>query len=694
MTATNLLVLGLGLIVTACASGPEAQNTDKPQPRVDGPAKRATESGSSRWDGHGPIVDHDYRFKLALPGRGWKLFGHAEIAKMVPDAIAGAASQSGVFCAVAVEHMGSEDLELLLELMNRRVVEAGQRIHSQKKTTFKGREAYRTDFSGTVNGISMEFVRTSFAHQGHSYQLVAWGMQGALDERAVQQFLGAFEILPGEVVGRDIAAVTKDVTGIGWRVKDGVFESATAGVRVRPPKGWRLVVGGELGEMNSDALVGMARSAPEAYAVLIAEPLHDVDPSVQAASFMADFARDKQQAGEPVAIRTGLRSEPVRLHRYRTSSPALEFWYSAVPINGRAYQLLAWSLSRASSRVGGGIKAALSTIELLPAQQQAKLARELAAGPDRQNLVLASESLRRGTYRNFDLGLRWQAPAGFWRIEIGNAARQRNADALLFATEEWTGVNTMLIAEKVEADLASYHQTVASMLKANSGFVQTDGGTVVLGGAPGRYVQGHLAPTNGPKTDYRITTTVKGGVGVQVATFGLAGVAKRHPKRMEETATGLSFDSGPPVTRQGRRYRDLRLGYELTLPGDDPWAFRDATPSSWAGAGSNVLWEGPRGAIGVMALCFLREGQDDVWPLDLMEKRLRAALNARLSAKSTRSETTFAGLPARRLSFRGGSFETDALLVFRDRTVFAITVARTGTGPLLEEVMRDFRFLD
>ena len=40
--------------------------------------------------------------------------------------------------------------------------------------------------------------------------------------------------------------VAADTTGVGWRVKDGTYESAAYRFSLRPADGWRLALGGEL----------------------------------------------------------------------------------------------------------------------------------------------------------------------------------------------------------------------------------------------------------------------------------------------------------------------------------------------------------------------------------------------------------------------------------------------------------------
>ena len=54
----------------------------------------------------------------------------------------------------------------------------------------------------------------------------------------------AFEFLPGDAVpGRAAPRGPEEVTGVGWRVHEGRFASATSGLSVsRPPEGWRLAL--------------------------------------------------------------------------------------------------------------------------------------------------------------------------------------------------------------------------------------------------------------------------------------------------------------------------------------------------------------------------------------------------------------------------------------------------------------------
>src|SRR5690606_3535740 len=85
------------------------------------------------------------------------------------------------------------------------------------------------------------------------YQLMSWSMQShELPSRLA--FHDAVELLDGEIHGR--RSSREPVThadGIGWRIRDGRYESALSGLGMRLPDGRRFLVGTELELLESDA---------------------------------------------------------------------------------------------------------------------------------------------------------------------------------------------------------------------------------------------------------------------------------------------------------------------------------------------------------------------------------------------------------------------------------------------------------
>lgn len=222
----------------------------------------------------------------------------------------------------------------------------GRQVHEFEETRFRERPAVVYLVSGTVHGVRAMYRNVVFANQGYLFQVLAWALEFQADRRTLERFSEAFHVLPGKVEGRSSARAVADVRGVGWRVQDGEFASAVYGLAVEPKGNWRLIVGSELQQVNADAEVGLAHSAPEVFFMVIPERIAGVDPKAFVESILEpgndEFAVVPK--GDPYTVEIAGRE--VRMHRtVNEGSPSFEFHKGVFLVGDICYQVTAWHMA-------------------------------------------------------------------------------------------------------------------------------------------------------------------------------------------------------------------------------------------------------------------------------------------------------------------------------------------------------------
>lgn len=204
--------------------------------------------------------------------------------------------------------------------------------------------------------------------------------------------------------------------GIGYHVKNGVFESAISGLRVTPPPGF-AVLGRE--EWINPALTG-----PEVI-------VHDADHSLQVfienvraseAKASLRLLRHMARAGTQMVASATFSDETWSLdvlgetRTFETIvSPERIIRDAYFGFEGRAYVV---SIQYDPKLQGVKEKAApiFAGFGALPAVARAQLRKQLDGTPDVQGLVGAQSSVRGRTLTNFEHRFGWTAPTGLWRF--------------------------------------------------------------------------------------------------------------------------------------------------------------------------------------------------------------------------------------------------------------------------------------
>lgn len=654
--------------------------------RADEEAKKVTTSSSA--DATKDLVHEHYRFRLAWPGRGWKVLGERDARQLNPDATAGL-SNGKITLLVIVEHAPGTDLDAVAELFVDNMAIENKERQPTAETTVGDTPARRFEVTGTVNGMAVRFRGLALAHQDHIYQVLAYKAVGHGDTADLDRALGAFSLVPGKVERPKVSAVVADQLGVGWRIAGGVFESAANRVRIDPPDGWRLMVGDELAHINASAEVGLTSTEVDAYVMILSEPIADANHAAYAAARRTETVGDAEPIGAPQ--KTQIAGSDIELVRVRIEEGiTVELTHGTFFARGRAYQVLAWHAAGLRERAEPLMKRAFAAIELLDDAGVARVDAALAGARDGQNSVGPGHSLRGGVYRDFTHHLRWRRPPGHWRIAVGQEARADDELALLVAEDLGRGVHTQLLVEPAAGwEGAAYHEASVAGFKAQ-GWTLERSGTSTLAGEPARFSELRIETEDAP-VRYLVTTAVIGDLGVQVPVWSVE-VAWPGTKAAQAVTAAVERHPGPAIEMEGAAVRDQRLGFEMKLPVS--WRRREITPDPLRPIGALHEWKRGRSEILVLAV-YTFDKKDEDWMLDLVEQTVRDRGSDFANGSPESSQATVDGRPARQVTWDGWRGRADVFLLQRDATLYGVVaVDPDGDEGVTETARAAFSLLE
>lgn len=644
----------------------------------------------------GGVTDEDYRFRLAPPGGGWRVFGEKEARRVVPDAVAGGVHDRGFFGAVIVEGAPGVELKPMAELVLENLPIEGKVVDDFSSVTFCGRPAIRFKVHGLINGVEFAYQSILFLNEGHLYQVINWGLRERVRPGSFDPFTGAFSLLPGAVTGRSARQMASDSHGVGWRLKDGAFESAALRIAIRPPEGWRIAIGQELDGMNTDAEVGLCCAAPEIYLVVLPEIAVGVDQDAFIARAVADVGDESiKESGPPRKMQVA--GHQVEVRRFTSQgAQSFDFHKCAFFVGDTCIQVLAWYRTGFREQAEKRLPEAFGAIRTLSVEEAGAVQAELLAGPDPENRVGAEYSLRRGVYRNFEYGLSWTKPAGFWRVKVGDEARVENEDATLMLEEPSLGLHGVLIVEDIgELDGPTYHELVVGGMvgEERAAAVAARARKVTLGGVPALQST-ETVDFSGIEISCHMTSLVRNGLGIQFLMSGVPANMAAAADQVEAAFKGLTINSRmEAVTRKGDTVRDLRLGFWLRSPGPT-WRFLDVTPESIQPMASVCEWKFGKSEFVCLALCALREGGDAAWFEQFLAQAFLQQFKLRLGVdgEPTRGKGRLGDLEATLLRWKGVRGSAEVLWCRRDNTFYAVIT--TGKATHMTELAGNFGFLE
>jgi hypothetical protein len=657
----------------------------------------ATAAGApacNKWRSHRgkrsePIVDQDLRFSLKPPSDDWRLLPRAEIRGITPDAVAGAQQvKTGVYGAIIVEQIPGVKLDAAAAQIRGNLKLDDIKQTPTETVTVAGKQSRRWMTTGSLNGVPIRFQHTLFVHQDHLYQLVAWGPLASTeaDGSSFRPFVEAFSLLDGTVKTPQ-AAPAADRTGIGWRVHGNTYENAPYGLRVTAPAGWRVVVRPELAQMNESALVGLQRSAPDCYFVLIVERAPGKIGAGIAQKVLQDTAASygSRVGRKTVTATVDGQKSVVQVHP-GPAGVAGEVMHTVLLADGLAVQILGWYAGKEDAAGREATLTAFPSLHLLAPDERAKLAAAMGPTADPLSLVGKTFAYRGDVYRNFKRHFLLKR-TGAWELDVEASAR---GDA-----EELT-----LPVENPEAGLAGELRVMPNGVRDNAtlheqqvvkrfGRALGTPSKVELGGKPALETRASVRTM--PPLTHVLTTAVSGRWGFVLRLYGIPENVDKAAAAIDELRAALRFDD-PSLADAGDvdgTFVDWRMGYRMRPPGSG-WQRKDVTPTTVAAITSVQSWT-KLGYEVVMSVMPAPDGQAEA-----IEAQAERQGDRFLSDGYSRRSGHVAGQRAKILAGSSGLIEKRAVML-RRRGVFYLLLAswpRFGAGQFERDLDSGIAFLD
>lgn len=598
---TSVAKVAVSLLLLLVVSCREKKGTGTP---ISPATMIGSESGVS-------YVDEHYRFGILGLGSRWRLLGDEERAALLPDASAMVSKVGGTHGAVIVEPYPSGGLDEFSGLIesNMSQVAADAKVGERREVDFAGGKAHRRQVTAKVQGIPLDYELMTYVHQGMGYQFIAWTPENKGDRKSLDEFMGAVSIEEGQV-SVPPPPKTPDAVGLGNRIVDGRFESAVSRLSVAGSGPWSLMWGQSLAATGDDAEIGMQRSDLGIFVIADSQPV----AGSAASRFLAAVDALEFEGGRTLGTqRFEVAGQKVEFRKFLLpGQPAIRIYIGHFVSGGRGYRMKAWHLEQEGKDHGAAVAEGLAAFKLLPDEAASALRAELEALPDTAGNTGEDFSIRDGVYRDFAKGLVWRSPAGFWRIESGDEAAARNSDSSLHAVHLDSGLTLQVVAEEAEGiDPEGFHEHLVGMLK--EGGFESAGTELPALDIEGHRVRRSVLTFAGEDAvlEYHVASTVVGGTAYQLNCFATAEVMAADRAAADRALAGFSFPGKKlrKVETRSGKHRDVRMGYEWTLP---PGAVLDPGSSGHviSALGSSAVYRVKKGMITHIAVQAGGSGND------------------------------------------------------------------------------------
>jgi len=635
------------------------------------------------------IVDEDYRFELRRPGPEWSLLSEASARSRNPDAVAGITRSiqlQGLVLVHAANGRGAADLSQFGRSLPN---EAGSfEVEREAKIDYAGAPAVRIGLVGTRGRTPARIDRTLFRRDGFIFELFAIASLDQVDAKgsAFDVIHAAFDSIPGAVVARPVG--TPDFRGVGWRVRDGIWESASYGLAWKPCDGMHVATGAELVHASSAATAALIARDPALAIVLFCKRQPGVDAEMELVERRKPILAGFRPTDEHIVCEAAGRAFDLLV--FRDEGPAAAVMAQGlVVLDDVIVEIQVRAIGVEFDRGRASIPAALAGLSALRGEEFGTLATELLALADPQNCVGSDWSLRRGCFLDFENGFEWRKPPGFWTVWAGDEAAELVPGARLVFDEPMFGVTGAMIVDAVGPIQASdfHEQVLRSVLGGTSAPMPTGSfrlGTVDLLVTKGRSAGDGAAPM-------LVATACAFGRSYVITVWGTA-VDFDDVTAADAAATAVAFGSGPgafAATTNGV-HRDLRLGFELAAPSpgwefvDDPRRRPDQRYVAFKNGGSFIA-----------ASVFVDASRS--LAIDGIEDAVRGSLASRLRRKDLKLElasTQYGGEAVRSWRAKEGDSVAEFLTVRRDSTWYSLIVVSNDGSIDLERAKGLFKLID
>ncbi|MCA9322789.1 MAG: hypothetical protein KDB53_18755 [Planctomycetes bacterium] len=369
----------------------------------------------------GRLTDHDWRFTLRKPKSDWLLFDEEGLRWGWPDARGGLFHRSGGHVFVWAETDLASDLDLddyLGAVFDTAYVASDSHhvLSDWRLGALRGRTLER---EGTLDGVEVRVIIRAVEREGCLWTLIGDGVDPSLTLEELGRVMGAFSLLDGPVTPRINEASTTVAAGVGYRMRDGVFEDVPHRFRVRPFKDFFIMGPAEIKEEGGSDRVAWAHPATGArisLSAIVGRP-RDMATWVRASGEIQEVP-GQVELREPIqTIVDGKKRQALvfrNLIEPRTEHLSITFAQGSVLYDLTTTVFVDDDLAQ-STRV---VKEALGALEIMSDAEAKALEVEWKSLPDIEVEMMPRQCVRRGRFLDFDKGLRWTKPEGYWDCQL------------------------------------------------------------------------------------------------------------------------------------------------------------------------------------------------------------------------------------------------------------------------------------
>ncbi len=379
-----------------------------------------------------------------------------------------------------------------------------------------------------------------------------------------------------------------EAVGSGWRVRGGVAESAVAGLRVKPPEGWDLVLGDAVEAEDANADLGLLLRGTDLLVTVDAQESLGMSEQERLEEMLPVASLEKVRAAGK-AVPVSAEECSFAMEPWTGKDGGIAYWIGGFTADGRAFCVTASCAAASREDSGKRLPEAAAALQVLRGKARDALAAELLALPDGQAAWQGPACYRRGVLRDFGHGILWRLPRAFWSVYLHDpkdAADEAEKGLVATVTDRVLGVEGTLEFHPAEGkDLAAYQKHMEGWFVDQSegagkapaagapAAEDEEAGTGVEAALPVEFAGGRGLSTrihDAEGWQWLVVSTLREGVGTTVWFGGEEAAMDAAAGTIREALAGVRLD--PSMRAESLEkgvYRNDLYGFSMTLPRAD-----------------------------------------------------------------------------------------------------------------------------
>lgn len=621
----------------------------------DGEPTNVTASNSETF-----FVDEAHRFRLEWPGDGWLLLKESQLNTVLPSSeVSAYDTEQGLLATVSVGHAPQASLPAYVDDWLQRLACLNKQVLARQRTLFQNCTAERFEVNGAYGSQYTSLLGLFFYHQNYVYRLLVQGSKDSFDRTRAQKLFDSFTLLPGKVRASAVATRTVAAQGVGWRVRDGQYESGITGLNVAAPSGWQLLVGNDLREFSPDADVALVRDDPGVSLVIRVQPA----PIRRSAYTLSESQRAHRENMHVTLLKDTFRLTLMgseRLLRLGRSDNGNLFAYGSITAGSQIVDLIfAFSelFRTAAPDLFGQIA---SHITLLPEPARIDLRHQLLEAETLEHVVARDVSLRSGCYIHYANCVQWCRPPEFWELLVGSGAQNSDDRLLMIARNVETDLVVELYMEKVGTEGSNLFQR----LRLERG-LQVEGlHSRIFTGRPARCASGRLHKKRPAMLCVLEHRDSEIGLLVSCGSDNIHSASD-----MQRAFDSLRLDDcRSAIEVIGRDVVDHRFGFSLILP--EPFQLT-SRGEAFGEAGQKLLWTSPDAKLTLVTLVPSGSSGNSAELLEAIDQVVHASVPPALLRMARASSVVVRGEVAQRTTYAGLNYRFDTVTLKHGHVLMA-----------------------